>query len=391
MPDDAAVVIVAGPKTDFFPPEIDALKKYLDKAGKLLLEIDPPEKPDAPPLTNLIALAHDWGIDVGNNVVVDASGMGRLIGTDASVPVAANYPPHPITRALQRSSRRFRWRAIGHAGDRRRQRPHRAAVRRDRARRSWAETDIKGLLTSRQGGARRGQRRQEGPDHDRRGGVARRCDRRRRRQAGATDAPKPETRVVVDRRLGLRRQRRPRHPGQPRPVHEHVGWLSQQENLISIRPKEADDRRITLTATQQANIIWLSLLVIPGVDLRHGRLHLVAEAVDARPAIARLRSSSSSPASARTSTSSTWKKPDGGDSGKKKDKVFAGVEADKIDEIKVTSAARRRRPRSRRTNGAGRSSQPVPAKADEAEVVGDHRRRSRRSRSPASSTRTRPT
>ena len=30
-----------------------------------------------------------------------------------------------------------------------------------------------------------------------------------------------------------------------------VGWLSQQENLISIRPKEADDRRITLTATQQ--------------------------------------------------------------------------------------------------------------------------------------------
>jgi ABC-type uncharacterized transport system involved in gliding motility auxiliary subunit len=42
-----------------------------------------------------------------------------------------------------------------------------------------------------------------------------------------------------------------------------VGWLSQQENLISIRPKEADDRRITLTATQQNNITWLSLLVIP--------------------------------------------------------------------------------------------------------------------------------
>ena len=48
VPDDAAVVIVAGPKTDFFPPEIDALKKYLDKAGKLLLEIDPPDKADSP-------------------------------------------------------------------------------------------------------------------------------------------------------------------------------------------------------------------------------------------------------------------------------------------------------------------------------------------------------
>ena len=42
-----------------------------------------------------------------------------------------------------------------------------------------------------------------------------------------------------------------------------VGWLSQQENLISIRPKDTDDRRVTLTATQQNNITWLSLLVIP--------------------------------------------------------------------------------------------------------------------------------
>src|SRR5580765_5318486 len=36
VPDDAALVIVAGPRTDFFPPEVDALKKYLDKSGKLL-------------------------------------------------------------------------------------------------------------------------------------------------------------------------------------------------------------------------------------------------------------------------------------------------------------------------------------------------------------------
>ena len=35
-PTTRAMVIVAGPRIDFFPPEIDALKKYLDKAGKLL-------------------------------------------------------------------------------------------------------------------------------------------------------------------------------------------------------------------------------------------------------------------------------------------------------------------------------------------------------------------
>src|SRR6478736_3247722 len=101
VPDDAALVIVAGPRTDFFPPEIDALKKYLDKSGKLLMELDPPEKPDSAPLTNLIALSHDWGIAIGNDIVVDASGMGQLVGTDASVPLAASYPSHAITQRLK--------------------------------------------------------------------------------------------------------------------------------------------------------------------------------------------------------------------------------------------------------------------------------------------------
>jgi ABC-type uncharacterized transport system involved in gliding motility auxiliary subunit len=44
-----------------------------------------------------------------------------------------------------------------------------------------------------------------------------------------------------------------------------IGWLSQQENLIAIRPKEADDRRVTMTAAQQTNVTWLSLLFIPAI------------------------------------------------------------------------------------------------------------------------------
>src|SRR5262249_59235057 len=96
--DDAAVLVVAGPRIDFFPQEVDAVKKYLDKGGKLLLELDPPEKADSPPLANLIGLAHDWGVQAGNNVVVDVSGMGRLIWTGASVEPAASYPSHPITQ-----------------------------------------------------------------------------------------------------------------------------------------------------------------------------------------------------------------------------------------------------------------------------------------------------
>src|SRR5262249_9998946 len=146
VPDDASVVVVAGPTADFFPAEIDALKKYLDRSGKLLLMLDPPEKPDSPPLANLIALAHDWGVDVGNDVVVDVSGMGRLIGASEAMPVAARYPAHPITERfrvmsvypLARSATPVTGGVNGHIAQ--------AII--ETSERSWAETDIKGLLAS---------------------------------------------------------------------------------------------------------------------------------------------------------------------------------------------------------------------------------------------------
>ena len=269
VPDEASVVIVAGPRTDFFAPEVEALKKYLEKAGKLLLELDPPDKADSPPLTSLIALAHDWGIQVGNNVVVDVSGMGRLIGTDASVPVAANYPSHPITQRftfltafpLAREASPVSGGVNGHIAQ--------AFI--ETSPRSWAETDFKSLLS-------RGEVALDESKGDKKGPVAiasavsAAATPAAPPKPGEADAPKPETRVVVmgdsdfaaNGGLGIQ--------GNRDLFMNTVGWLTLQENLISIRPKEADDRRITLTATQQSNITWLSLLIIPGFVFATGVL-----------------------------------------------------------------------------------------------------------------------
>ncbi|RPJ84344.1 MAG: hypothetical protein EHM13_04775, partial [Acidobacteria bacterium] len=96
VPADATVVVVAGPKADFLAQEIDGLTRYLERGGKVLLMLDPPEKAEGPQLTNLIALARAWAMEVGSNLVVDVSGVGRLLGTDETVPVAASYPNHPI-------------------------------------------------------------------------------------------------------------------------------------------------------------------------------------------------------------------------------------------------------------------------------------------------------
>jgi ABC-type uncharacterized transport system involved in gliding motility auxiliary subunit len=260
VPDDAAVVIVAGPKTDFFPPEIDALKKYLAKSGKLLLEIDPPEKPDSPPYTNLIALAHEWGMDVGNDIVVDISGMGRLIGTGPDIPVAANYPAHAITQKFNYITAYPLARSVtpvpgGVDG-------HTAQSFIETSPRSWAESDIKSLLTT-------GQVSFDENKGDKKGPVSIAAAVNAASASDApkveADAPKPETRVVVigdsdfasNSILGIQ--------GNRDMFMNIVGWLSQQENLIAIRPKEADDRRVTMTAAQQANVTWLSLLIIPAV------------------------------------------------------------------------------------------------------------------------------
>ncbi|MCU1383586.1 MAG: gliding-associated putative transporter substrate-binding component GldG [Acidobacteria bacterium] len=262
VPDDAAVVVVAGPKNDFFAPEVDALKKYLDKQGKLLLELDPPDKADSPPLTNLIALAHDWGIQAGNNVVVDVSGMGRMIGTDASVPVVAPpYPAHAITQRfgmitafpLAREASPISGGVNGHT----------AQSFIETGPRSWAETDLKTLLSS-------GAVSLDESKGDKKGpivlgsAVSAAAAAAPPLTPGQPDAPKPETRVAMigdsdfaaNGTLGV--------PGNRDLFMNTIGWLSQQDNLISIRPKEADDRRITLTATQESNIFWLSLLIVPG-------------------------------------------------------------------------------------------------------------------------------
>ena len=263
VPDDAAVVVVAGPKTDFFPPEIDALKKYLEKAGKLLLELDPPDKPDGPQALNLIALAHDWGMDLGNDVVVDASGMGRLIGTDASVPVVATYGTHPITEHFSYVTAFPLARSVtpvtGGVNGRTAQPFAQTSVQ------SWAEADVKDMLAT-------GNVALDESTGDKKGPVtiaaaASAASTLPGAPGGSNpldpEAPKPETRVAVvgdsdfaaNAGLGIQ--------GNRDLFMNTIGWLSQQENLIAIRPKNPEDRRITLTATQQSNITWLSLIVIP--------------------------------------------------------------------------------------------------------------------------------
>ena len=146
VPDDATVVIVAGPKADFLPGEADMLRKYLAKGGKVCYLPDPPERADTPQLTNIEALVKEWGIDVGNNIVVDVSGVGQLLGTDVSVPVAAKYEAHPITQRFGLLTAYPLARSVSatEGGVNGRNAQNLVSTSKN----SWAESDIKRLTTS---------------------------------------------------------------------------------------------------------------------------------------------------------------------------------------------------------------------------------------------------
>ena len=65
----------------------------------------------------------------------------------------------------------------------------------------------------------------------------------------------------------------------------------------------------------------------------------------------------------------TWKTPEGGDTAKKTDKVFAGVQADKIEEIRISTSGGDATT-VKKDNATWQVVQPVAAKADETEVFG---------------------
>ncbi len=292
VPDDASVIILAGPTVDLLPSEADALRRYLDRGGKLLCLIDPLDTSDAPPLTTIAGLLGDYGIELGRDVVVDVSGVGQLIGTDAAVPVAVSYPSHPINEGFNLLTAYPLSRSVSVADG---AESPRGQPFIETGARSWSETDIDALTGGQEVALDTADGDREGPitigialsrpatvtdaedpaegaddtedldDADDADDVSTAID-----FGAEDDDTPPETRLVVigdsdfasNFALGIQ--------GNRDLFLNVVNWAAQQENLIAIRPREPEDRRITLTADQQQRIFWLSILFIPGLVIGSG-------------------------------------------------------------------------------------------------------------------------
>jgi ABC-type uncharacterized transport system involved in gliding motility auxiliary subunit len=262
IPADATALIIAGPRTDLLESEVPLLNEYLAKQGKLLVLLDPPDNLKQPvPVPRLTGLLSEWGIDATNSVVVDLSGRTTV----ATVAVAAPpYPAHAITDRFDLVTMFPLVRAILPAKTPPAGRNAQSFIQ--TAPRSWAETtfseleDTKALAPEPEKGDL------PGPVSIAAAvavPVAASASTPATPAAAGEEPPKPETRVAVvgdsdfaaNAYLGVE--------GNRDLFMNTVNWLAQQENLISIRPRDAADRRITMTANQARGVFWLSIVIIP--------------------------------------------------------------------------------------------------------------------------------
>jgi ABC-type uncharacterized transport system involved in gliding motility auxiliary subunit len=96
VPSDADVVVVAGATRPLLPDEHAALRRYLERGGALLVMIDPRAR------TDLVDDVRSWGIELGDDVIVDRK--LALFGR-ATSPFAATYDTaHPITKDLRETT-----------------------------------------------------------------------------------------------------------------------------------------------------------------------------------------------------------------------------------------------------------------------------------------------
>ncbi|MDE3197244.1 MAG: GldG family protein [Acidobacteriota bacterium] len=101
VPKECNLVVVGGPKRDYLQPAVDALKKYVTGGGKLLVNFDPvlnlpDEKMGDTP--NLAAMVQGWGVTAKGDIILDLSAASRLFGQQS--PVVGSYESHPITRVM---------------------------------------------------------------------------------------------------------------------------------------------------------------------------------------------------------------------------------------------------------------------------------------------------
>ncbi|MEL6454019.1 MAG: Gldg family protein [Cyanobacteria bacterium J06623_5] len=236
VPEEADVVVIAGPQQEFFESEVIAIRDYLESGGSLFVLIDPQVK------TGLEVLMSQWGVVPEDTIVIDTSGGGQLVGLGPAAPLVTDYGDHPITESFEQGRSFF------------------PVARPLQIREVTGVEEAPLLFTNQNSHAQPISENTEitvdaskAPEGPFALGVALSREEGRMVVIGnssfATDG-------LFDQQLN----------GDV--FLNSVSWLSQIENpTLSIRPKEPTNRRLVMTLQQQIMLMLLALVVFPLLGL----------------------------------------------------------------------------------------------------------------------------
>jgi len=102
IPKNCSVVVIGGPKHDYLQPALDALRTFIKGGGRAIFNFDavlnvPEQRMGDTPM--LAALVSEYGITPNGDVILDLSSASRLFGQIS--PVVGSYEHHPIVNVMQ--------------------------------------------------------------------------------------------------------------------------------------------------------------------------------------------------------------------------------------------------------------------------------------------------
>jgi len=253
VPDDCSIVAAASAQKPYLDSEIKALGDYLSGGGRLLVLLAPREGNEFEPL-----LAN-WGVKVGNDVVVDQVirlFQGPALGLS---PLVNTYGVHDITRDFKQRTVFPMARSIHADGAGKKGLQITELAKTSPS--SWAETDVDGVF----------QRSEATLDaSDTKGpvpiAVAVNADLK-----AMGDGKQGNARLAVFGSVDFASNREVEGTYYNRDlIMNTVDWLAGQADLVSIRPRGIRASRAQLTPEQGTIVFYLSVLVLPEVLLLAG-------------------------------------------------------------------------------------------------------------------------
>jgi ABC-type uncharacterized transport system involved in gliding motility auxiliary subunit len=245
VPKNCTVLIVAGPKSDYPAPVVNAFKAYVEGGGRALFLLDTPLRlGGSEPSTeneDLVKLLADWGVAANKDLVLDLSGLGRIVGLGPEIPFVVRYESHAITKPLTNV-------------------PTAYPLSRSLETLASGKTTLSKLVTTTEDSVATssiGPRGAVDPSKGKKGPLTLAI-------AGTLNST-PQGRFVVVGTSGAAENRLvgARAVDNRDLMVNIVNWLSSDEELISIRPKPPEDRPLNMTSRKLTATFWLSVVVFP--------------------------------------------------------------------------------------------------------------------------------